>query len=187
MINFFKKNIFLVIIFVFFSMIFIFSRFTYNVTNSLRKGIYFKKFFPEYKKNNLVLFELDKKYLKYLENFPNKNKLKKIYLIKRIVGVCGDKIENRNGGIFINGEKKGEIFKIKGLNENKNKNKNKNINKSIKTEESYVLKKDEFFVMGDTPTSFDSRYFGVLKKKDFKFEMKLLIDEKTLEKIVKYF
>ena len=110
MINFFKKNIFLVIIFVFFSMIFIFSRFTYNVTNSLRKGIYFKKFFPEYKKNNLVLFELDKKYLKYLENFPNKNKLKKIYLIKRIVGVCGDKIENRNGGIFINGEKKGGNF-----------------------------------------------------------------------------
>ena len=185
MLNFFKKNIFLVIIFIFFSIIFIFSRFTYNVTNSLRKGIYFKKFFPEYKKNNLVLFELDKKYLKYLENFPNKNKLKKIYLIKRIVGVCGDKIENRNGGIFINGEKKGEIFKIKGLNENKNKN--KNINKSIKTEESYVLRKDEFFVMGDTPTSFDSRYFGILKKKNFKFEMKLLIDEKNLEKIIKYF
>ena len=181
MINFFKKNLFLVIIFVFFSIIFIFSRFTYNVTNSLTKGIYFKKFFPEYKKNNLVLFELDKKYLKYLENFPNKNKLKKIHLIKRIVGVCGDKIENRNGRIFINGKKKGEIFKIKGLNENKN------INKSIKTEESYVLKKDEFFVMGDTPTSFDSRYFGVLKKKDFKFEMKLLIDEKNLEKIIKYF
>ena len=181
MINFFKKNIFLVIIFVFFSIIFIFSRFTYNVTNSLRKGIYFKKFFPEYKKNNLVLFELDKKYLKYLENFPNKNKLKKIYLIKRIVGVCGDKIENRNGGIFINGEKKGEIFKIKGLNENKNENKN------IKKEESYILRKDEFFVMGDTSTSFDSRYFGVLKKKDFKFEMKLLIDEKKLEKIIKYF
>ena len=162
MINFFKKNIFLAIIFVFFSIIFIFSRFTYNVTNSLRKGIYFKKFFPEYKKNNLVLFELDKKYLKYLENFPNKNKLKKIYLIKRIVGVCGDKIENRNGGIFINGEKKGEIFKIKGLNENKN------INKSIKTEESYVLKKDEFFVMGDTPTSFDSRYFGLVAGKSIK-------------------
>ena len=181
MLNFFKKNIFLVIIFIFFSIIFIFSRFTYNVTNSLTKGIYFKKFFPKYKKNNLVLFELDKKYLKYLENFPNKNKMKKIYLIKRIVGVCGDKIENRNGGIFINGEKKGEIFKIKGLNENKNENKN------IKKEESYVLRKDEFFVMGDTPTSFDSRYFGILKKKDFKFEMKLLIDEKKLEKIIKYF
>ena len=157
------------------------SNIFFEILNIFKKGIYFKKFFPEYKKNNLVLFELDKKYLKYLENFPNKNKLKKIYLIKRIVGVCGDKIENRNGGIFINGEKKGEIFKIKGLNENKN------INKSIKTEESYVLKKDEFFVMGDTPTSFDSRYFGILKKKDFKFEMKLLIDEKTLEKIIKYF
>ena len=52
MMNFFKKNIFLVIIFIFFSIIFIFSRFTYNVTNSLTKGIYFKKFFPKYKKNN---------------------------------------------------------------------------------------------------------------------------------------
>lgn len=171
----FKKYFFSVFVFIFFLIIFIFTRFTYNVTNSLPKGVYFKKIFPKYEKNNLVLFELNKKYLKYLENFPNKNKMRKIYLMKRIAGVYGDKIEIKSGGeILINGIKKGKIFKIKGLNENMKG-------------ESYVLKKDEFFVMGDTPTSFDSRYFGILKKKDLKFEMKFLIDEKNLEKIIKYF
>ena len=38
--------------------------------------------------------------------------------------------------------------------------------------------------MGDTETSFDSRYLGILRKKDFKSEVKLLIKEETLEKIM---
>ena len=38
--------------------------------------------------------------------------------------------------------------------------------------------------MGDTETSFDSRYLGILRKKDFKSEVKLLIEEKTLEKLM---
>mgnify|MGYP000998292674 CR=1 FL=1 len=48
----------------------------------------------------------------------------------------------------------------------------------------YVLKKNEYYVMGDTETSFDSRYLGILRKKDFKSEVKLLIKEETLEKIM---
>ena len=48
----------------------------------------------------------------------------------------------------------------------------------------YILKKDEYYVMGDTETSFDSRYLGILRKKDFKSEVKLLIEEKTLEKLM---
>ena len=46
------------------------------------------------------------------------------------------------------------------------------------------MKKDEYYVMGDTETSFDSRYLGILRKKDFKSEVKLLIEEKTLEKLM---
>ena len=115
---------------------------------------------------------MDKKYSKYIEDFPNKDKMKNIYLMKRIVGVEGDIIETKKDGtLFINGEKKGKIFKIKGITENIEDTK-------------YILKKDEYYLMGDTETSFDSRYLGILRKEDFKYEMKLLIKEETIEKIL---
>lgn len=171
-----KKNNFitkLIIMFlIFFVITFCLSRMTYNVTDSLTKGLYLKKIFPEYRKGHLVLFIMDKKYSKYIEDFPNKDKMKNIYLMKRIVGVEGDIIETKKDGtLFINGEKKGKIFKIKGITENIEDTK-------------YILKKDEYYLMGDTETSFDSRYLGILRKEDFKYEMILLIKEETIEKIL---
>ena len=156
----------------FFSIIFCIKRIMYNVTDSMTKGVYVKKIISDYKKGDLVIFLMDKKYLKYVESSLSKNKEKKLYLLKRIVAVEGDTIETRKDGIvLINGEKKGKIFKIKGLTD------------KIK-DTRYVLKKDEYYVMGDTETSFDSRYLGILRKKDFKSEVKLLIKEETLEKIM---
>ena len=133
---------------IFFSIVFCIKRIIYNVTDSMTKGIYVKKIISD------------------------KNKGKKLYLLKRIVAVEGDTIETRSdGAVLINGEKKGKIFKIKGLTD--------------KIENTrYILKKDEYYVMGDTETSFDSRYLGILRKKDFKSEVKLLIEEKTLEKLM---
>ena len=157
---------------IFFSIVFCIKRIIYNVTDSMTKGIYVKKIISDYKKGDLVIFLMDKKYLKYVESSLSKNKGKKLYLLKRIVAVEGDTIETRKDGIvLINGEKKGKIFKIKGLTD--------------KIENTrYILKKDEYYVMGDTETSFDSRYLGILRKKDFKSEVKLLIEEKTLEKLM---
>ena len=157
---------------IFFSIVFCIKRIIYNVTDSMTKGIYVKKIISDYKKGDLVIFLMDKKYLKYVESSLSKNKGKKLYLLKRIVAVEGDTVETRKDGIvLINGEKKGKIFKIKGLTD--------------KIENTrYILKKDEYYVMGDTETSFDSRYLGILRKKDFKSEVKLLIEEKTLEKLM---
>ena len=157
---------------IFFSIVFCIKRIIYNVTDSMTKGIYVKKIISDYKKGDLVIFLMDKKYLKYVESSLSKNKGKKLYLLKRIVAVEGDTIETRSdGAVLINGEKKGKIFKIKGLTD--------------KIENTrYILKKDEYYVMGDTETSFDSRYLGILRKKDFKSEVKLLIEEKTLEKLM---
>ena len=122
----------------FFSIIFCIKRIMYNVTDSMTKGIYVKKIISDYKKGDLVIFLMDKKYLKYVESSLSKNKEKKLYLLKRIVAVEGDTIETRKDGIvLINGEKKGKIFKIKGLTD------------KIK-DTRYVLKKDEYYVMGDT-------------------------------------
>ncbi len=162
----------LTLLLIFFSITFCFSRITYNVTDSLTKGIYLKKFFSDYRKGDLVLFAMDKKYSKYIENFPNKDKMKNIYLLKRISAVEGDIIETKSDGtLLINGEKKGKIMKIKGITD------------SIE-DTRYVLKKDEYYLMGDTETSFDSRYLGILNKKDFRYEMKLLIKEETLERLI---
>ena len=157
---------------IFFSIVFCIKRIIYNVTDSMTKGIYVKKIISDYKKGDLVIFLMDKKYLKYVESSLSKNKGKKLYLLKRIVAVEGDTIETRSdGAVLINGERKGKIFKIKGLTD--------------KIENTrYILKKDEYYVMGDTETSFDSRYLGILRKKDFKSEVKLLIEEKTLEKLM---
>ena len=157
---------------IFFSIVFCIKRIIYNVTDSMTKGIYVKKIISDYKKGDLVIFLMDKKYLKYVESSLSKNKGKKLYLLKRIVAVEGDTIETRSdGAVLINGEKKGKIFTIKGLTD--------------KIENTrYILKKDEYYVMGDTETSFDSRYLGILRKKDFKSEVKLLIEEKTLEKLM---
>ena len=157
---------------IFFSIVFCIKRIIYNVTDSMTKGIYVKKIISDYKKGDLVIFLMDKKYLKYVESSLSKNKGKKLYLLKRIVAVEGDTIETRSdGAVLINGEKKGKIFKIKGLTD--------------KIENTrYILKKDEYYVMGDTETSFDSRYLGILRKKNFKSEVKLLIKEKTLEKLM---
>ena len=156
----------------FLSIVFCIRRIVYNVTDSMTKGIYVKKIISDYKKGDLVIFLMDKKYLKYVESSLSKNKAKKLYLLKRIVAVEGDTIETQSDGVvLINGEKKGKIFKIKGLTD--------------KIENTrYILKKDEYYVMGDTETSFDSRYLGILRKKNFKSEVKLLIKEKTLEKLM---
>ena len=156
----------------FFSIVFCIKRIMYNVTDSMTKGIYVKKIISDYRKGDIVIFLMDKKYLKFVESSLRKNKTEKLYLLKRIVAVEGDTIETRSdGAVLINGEKKGKIFKIKGLTD--------------KIEDKrYVLKKNEYYVMGDTETSFDSRYLGILRKKDFKSEVKLLIKEETLEKIM---
>lgn len=156
----------------FFSIVFCIKRIMYNVTDSMTKGIYVKKIISDYRKGDIVIFLMDKKYLKFVESSLRKNKTEKLYLLKRIVAVEGDTVETRKDGIvLINGEKKGKIFKIKGLTD--------------KIEDKrYVLKKNEYYVMGDTETSFDSRYLGILRKKDFKSEVKLLIKEETLEKIM---
>ena len=162
----------MILLLIFSSITFCFSRMTYNVTGSLTKGIYLKKLFPDYKKGDLVLFIMDKKYSKYIENFPNKDKMKNIYLLKRIDGVEGDIIETRSDGtLLINGKIRGKILRIRGITDNIENTK-------------YILKKDEYYLMGDTKESFDSRYLGIFNRKDFKYEMKLLIKEETIEKFM---
>lgn len=82
-------------------------------------------------------------------------KLRHKMVVKRIIGMPGDHIEIRNNEVYINGKK---------------------INKKCRKEtefagkgRSIILKKDEYFLIGDNRRiSYDSRNYGSVKKEEIK-------------------
>ena len=89
------------------------------------------------------------------------------YLIKRVIGLPGDKIEYKNNKLFINGKKIEEHF----------------LDKEANTEDFSLTKlgyekipKDMYLVLGDNrENSLDSREIGLIKRKDIIGKIKLRI------------
>lgn len=80
-------------------------------------------------------------------------KTKNDFLIKRVVGLPGEKVKYKNNKLFINNKYVEEEF---------------NHSKTDDFEE-VILDKDEYFVLGDNRVvSMDSRYFGAFTKKEIK-------------------
>lgn len=80
------------------------------------------------------------------------------YLIKRIVAVAGDKIGVTAAGIDINGilySNSQQFIEGRGVKLY-----------PLPLGYSHTLTDDEYFMLGQTPHSVDSRYFGVVKKTD---------------------
>lgn len=72
--------------------------------------------------------------------------------VKRVVGLPGEKIEVKNGSVFINNKKLSENYLPAGLFTDK--------------DGSWQLSSEEYFTMGDNrPNSNDSRYFGPVEKR----------------------
>ena len=87
-------------------------------------------------------------------------KIKGEYLIKRIVGLPGEKVKYKNGKLFINNSYVKEKFS----------------HSETEDFEEVKLKKDEYFVLGDNRVvSMDSRYFGPFNKKEIKGHTKLTL------------
>lgn len=81
------------------------------------------------------------------------------YLIKRVIGLPGEKIEYKDNKLYVNGKL------VKDNHSDK-----------ITEDFYYNVPKDSYFVMGDNRTnSLDSRYFGAFKKKDVVGKTKLVI------------
>ncbi|MDQ5921643.1 MAG: hypothetical protein QG673_1702 [Pseudomonadota bacterium] len=81
-----------------------------------------------------------------------------MYLIKRIVAATGDKLEVTASGILINGilyKNSKQFAEGRGIKLY-----------PLALGYSRILKEDEFFMLGNSTNSVDSRYFGVINKTD---------------------
>lgn len=81
------------------------------------------------------------------------DKLEVDYIIKRVIGVPGDKVELKNNQFYINGEKLDESYIKEPMKNNENN--------------TWELGEDEYFLCGDNRNnSLDCRVLGPLKKSD---------------------
>jgi signal peptidase I len=84
-------------------------------------------------------------------------------LIKRVIGLPGDKIELRHGNLFLNGQRENEPYVV-----------NEPCDRSIPYTCSYgpvTVPKERYFVMGDNrANSADSRFIGSIPEDDIKGE-----------------
>ena len=122
-----------------------------NVQSSLPIGIYVIIPAKEVKKNDIVVFDLDKKYDKYYKT----RKIK--YPMKRIVADSNDSLEIKRNRIFVNDESYGELLPL-GLEK-----------------PSLKIDKGCYYTLCKQPNSFDSRYFGQVCRKEILYKAYFLI------------
>lgn len=139
-----------------------------NPSDSIEVGIYRKTLWNDFSKGKYVMYIPKEKFQKYIKK-DTSEKNKTITLLKKIAASEKDVVEIKDFVLYINGEEKGKLLKLKGLTE-----KSPNFKK--------ILSKDEFFLLGETSDSFDSRYFGIVKKQDLISEIKIFLKGKDIEK-----
>ena len=122
-----------------------------NVQSSLPIGIYVIIPAKEVKKNDIVIFDLDKKYDKYYKT----RKIK--YPMKRIVADSNDILEIKRNRIFVNDESYGELLPLE-------------IEKP-----SLKIDKGCYYTLSKQPNSFDSRYYGQVCRKEILYKAYFLI------------
>lgn len=158
-----KKSLFLPLFLIILNILGIYTRkyFVLNISSSIPIGIYKVDKSTDFKRENIVTFST-KKYKDILD-YPGS--IKNITFSKYIAGISGDYIRIENNKIYVNNKEKGNIFKVDGLN---------NRLPQLK-EKEYIVKEDEVFVLGTNDKSFDSRYYGCIKKSDVIYKLVPLI------------
>lgn len=137
-----KKYLLILIVSIFISMFFM-----KNLQPSLPLGIYMKNFSKDYKKGDIIIIDLEKKYHKY---FNRKGVIK--YVMKKITADYNDTVTINNGHIYVNDQDYGQI---------------ENLSLPVP---DLRIKKGCFFVLSVQPGSFDSRYFGQICEKNIKYK-----------------
>ena len=132
----------------------------YNPTKSVTRGYYFIYPSIQYNVNDLVLICLqDKKqavimHALKLPYISGECRYEMPYLLKQIVAKSQDIIEITPRGVLINGELRLNSVALREYN---------HAQFSSLDKRKFVLGNDEFFVLGQTTHSYDSRYFGIIK------------------------
>ena len=158
-----KKSLFFPLFLIILNTLGIYTRkyFVLNISSSIPIGIYKVDKSTDFKRGDIVTFST-KRYKDILD-YPGS--IKNITFSKYIAGISGDYIRIENNKIYVNNKEKGNIFKVDGLN---------NRLPQLK-EKEYIVKEDEVFVLGTNDKSFDSRYYGCIKKSDVIYKLVPLI------------
>lgn len=144
-----------------------------NLSPSMPVGIYreYKVIKTDIGKEDIVIFPIPKKVESYVHGrgyLPKDIK----NLMKRVKGVTGDKIEIKDYKLYINGEYIKNVRKLDSL--------------GMKLPEvngqSFIVKQNELFVLGDEENSFDSLYFGVIQREDVMKKAKYLFVKEIVTK-----
>ncbi|MFN8770816.1 MAG: signal peptidase I [Neisseriaceae bacterium] len=124
----------------------------YNSTPSERIGYYLTIPTNNIEYGNIYTITISDHYMKIIKSLG----FHADSLLKRIVGIPGDKIMITESGVLLN-------------NRLLPKSKAKKIVRGVFLEPvaigfKYRLQKDEYWVMGEVSNSYDSRYFGVVRR-----------------------
>lgn len=124
-----------------------------NITDSMPVGVY-KETEEKITKNSYVLLCKEDSFLQRAKSEGECEDGHKP-LLKSVVAEVGDVVTISDEGIFVNYRKL------------KNSERLKNIRIQAKNIVDYTLQDDEFLVMGRSPFSWDSRYFGIVRGNEF--------------------
>lgn len=147
-----------------------------NISISEPLGYYFAIPFIPIRKDDLVLTCISNKTYKHvfnelgLKNTTGQCENGMPYLIKQVVAMMGDNIEVIESGILINGILYKDSKQFTKVREVKLY--------PLPIGYSHILKDNEYFMMGDSIHSVDSRYFGIVNIKDIYSKTILIYETK---------
>lgn len=130
--------------------------FIINVTESLPRGIYYISNITDLKKGDIVIFKPVKEADIYITQDYK-------YMMKEVAALKEDKIQIIDNYLYINGENWGEVLKEDSLGN------------PLPQLKNIEIPEDEVFLATKAYKSFDSRYWGTLKKEKILKKAKLIL------------
>ena len=143
-----------------------------NTTKSEPLGVYLKYTTNAYNVGDLVLLCVDDdQYIQVMKRLGlsvtnNECQHNTPFLLKQIVAKVGDVVNIGMDGITINGVHYKYSQALISYN---------NIALLPQLHKHFILKENQFMLLGKTPHSYDSRYFGVVNLHQIKYKVKPLI------------
>lgn len=143
------------------------ANYGWNNSPSMPTGIYKKLQLDDIKKGDIVILKIPENAEQYIHgrNYLPQSTRK---LLKRVAGVPKDNIEIRDNKLFIN-----NVY-VKEIKERDTRG------FPLPKIEGSILRENEYFLLGDEENSFDSAYFGAVKREQILNKAEKIIDFKRV-------